>query len=182
MAAMNPENVMARRSAPWPSSWITTPGGARLVMTNTCPLAGGKARRGNLGRACESGIRRPASLLALRKRPQAGCLPRPDCAEFVFCKHALAGLLRRYASRNDSPNITGRWYDSSRRPTNPSPDEVLQRREIFFLGSCNHVGGQPGARRLLIPFDCEQVIADKLFVERSLRVAGFIRTRLPKTG
>ena len=50
MAAMNPENVMARRSAPWPSSWITTPGGARLVMTNTCSLAGGKARRGNLGR------------------------------------------------------------------------------------------------------------------------------------
>ena len=39
MAAMNPENVMARRSAPWPSSWITTPGGARLVMTNTCSLA-----------------------------------------------------------------------------------------------------------------------------------------------
>jgi hypothetical protein len=57
MAAMNPKNVMARvgskrgglrdggnnlkslmarRSAPWPSSWIATTGGARLVMTNTC--------------------------------------------------------------------------------------------------------------------------------------------------
>ncbi len=35
-----PADVMARRSAPRPFSWITTPGGARLVMT-TCSLAAG---------------------------------------------------------------------------------------------------------------------------------------------
>jgi hypothetical protein len=33
MEAMNSDHVMARRSAPWPSSWITTPGEAELVMT-----------------------------------------------------------------------------------------------------------------------------------------------------
>jgi hypothetical protein len=44
MAGMNPENVMAGRFAPWLSSWITTPGEARLVMTNTCSLAGTQRR------------------------------------------------------------------------------------------------------------------------------------------
>ncbi len=40
---------MARRFAPRTSSWITTPGEARLVMTNTCSVfmsRGGSTRRG----------------------------------------------------------------------------------------------------------------------------------------
>src|SRR6202022_881324 len=55
-----------------------------------------------------------------------------------------------------------------------------KRLYVFLSGLLNHIGGEAWHRRLLVPADRFEVVADELFVEALLRPAGPVQIARPE--
>src|ERR1700751_2739297 len=60
--------------------------------------------------------------------------------------------------------------------------EPPERFDVFLARALDDLVGQRGDRRLLVPADALEIIADELLVEAGLGAAGLVSVRRPETG
>src|SRR4051812_15255057 len=61
------------------------------------------------------------------------------------------------------------------------PRQAGEGFQVFLLGALDDEGWKLGCRRLLVPIDALQIVAQKLFVEARLAAAGLVLVGGPET-